>query len=116
MKKHQGWSIDVVERLKIWEPNAETVKKTDRIGPPRNILVEEQGRNDKKTSNMVDEEWFLANCISTVDHIFGGHLVDVKCTAQKEKDAWEVISPKFFVDIGVHEPEDAGDDEGQNEY
>ena len=64
---------------------------------------------------MMYEKRFLADGISSVDDPFYGYIVDVVEPGEDEKNSREVISPQFFIDVGVDESADAADDEGENE-
>lgn len=47
VKEHHSAGVDVIERFELREEYAETVKKTYRIGEPRDVTVQEKRRNDK---------------------------------------------------------------------
>ena len=64
---------------------------------------------------MVDEEAFLADEISPVNHVLDGHFIDVEGTGEEEEQSGEMIRPEMFVDVRVEKTIDAGYDEGQNE-
>jgi hypothetical protein len=64
---------------------------------------------------VVDEEAFLADEISPVNHVLDGHLIDVECTGEEEEQPGEMIRPEMFVDVRVEKAIDAGYEEGQNE-
>lgn len=93
MEKHQGGGIDVVERFEVGKPDAEPVEEADRVGPPRDVLVEEEGADDEETGDMVDEEGFLADGVTSINYILDGHFVDVECAAEEEEDTGKVIRP-----------------------
>lgn len=115
MEEHHGACIDVVERLKLWEKDAEPVKKTNRIGKPWDVVVEEKWWNDEHAGDVVDKEGLLANVVPAIHDILDGHIVDVVGASEEEEESGEMIGPEMFVDLGMQVAVDAGDDEGQDE-
>jgi hypothetical protein len=89
----QSRSVDVVERFEFREEDAKTMQKAYGVGEPGNILVEEERRNDEERSDVVNEERFLADAVSSIQDIFDGHVVNVVEARENEEEARHMISP-----------------------
>ena len=44
VEKHQGCCIDIAHRLEFRPVDTESMEEADRIGVPRDVVVEEDGR------------------------------------------------------------------------
>ena len=114
MEKHQSGCIDVIQRLELGVVDAETVQKTNRVDPPRDVLIQEERRYDEQTRKVVYVERFEANAVATVNGPLDWQIIDVVYPGEEEEDPGEVISPQFFVDVGVEQSGEEGDDEWED--
>jgi len=77
LEVHECGGIDVVEGLELGEGEAEAVQKADGVGPPGNVTIDDDGRNDEQTGNVVYEEALLADGVAAVNEVLDGYVVDV---------------------------------------
>ena len=63
------------------------MKKTNGVGKPRNIVVQEKRRDDEETGYVVDEEWFLAYWISSIHDVLNGNLIDIEDAGEYQEDS-----------------------------
>ena len=116
MEIHQGAGIYVIQRLEFRKSDAEAMQEPDGVGPPRNVGVHYERRDDEETGDVVDEERFLTDGISAVDEVLDRHIVDVVAAGKYEEETREMISPKVGLDIRVANTVDAGHQEGQDQH
>ena len=69
------------------------MQKADWIGPPGDIVIEDDGRDNEEGGNMMDEKALEADAFSSVDEIFYGDVVDVVEACEDQEESCEVISP-----------------------
>ena len=56
MEEHESSCINIVKRFKLGIVDTETVKKTNGVGKPRYVVVQEKRRDDEETGYVVNEE------------------------------------------------------------
>jgi hypothetical protein len=75
--EHHGAGINIIDKVVIWEENAETVQEAYRVGEPWYVAIKKNWRKSNQASNMMNEECFLANVISAIHNIFDRYIVPV---------------------------------------
>lgn len=93
MEEHQSRGVDIVEGFEFGEPDAEPMQETNRVGPPRDVRVEEQRRNDEQAGDVMNEERLLADCIPSVDNVLDGYVIDIEEPSKHEEHSRKMISP-----------------------
>lgn len=93
MEEHQSRGVYIVEGFEFRKPDAEPMEKADGVGPPRDVRVEEERRNDEETRDVVDEERLLADGVPSVHHILYGDVVDVEQPSKHEEHSRQMVSP-----------------------
>lgn len=91
------------------------MQKADRIGPPWDIVIEDEGRDDEEAGDMMDEKALEADALSSIDEVFYRHVVDVVEAREDQEESGEVICPKMGFDIWISDSIDAGDEERDDE-
>ena len=69
------------------------MQKSDRIGPPRDVRVEEEWRYDEEAGKVMNDERFLADSVTSIDDVLDGNIVDVVDPGEYEENSREVVSP-----------------------
>lgn len=69
------------------------MKKADGVGPPRDVMIQKQRGNYEQATDVVYEEWLLADGVSAINDPLDRHIIDVVDPGQEEKDPCEMISP-----------------------
>lgn len=116
MEVHQCDGIDIVYWFAFRECDTESMEETDGIGPPWDIVIEDDGRDDEQTGYMMYEKAFLANGVSSINEVLYGEIVDIVQTCEDQKESSEMICPQMGFYIWISDAIEACDEERDDEY
>ena len=111
---HHCCGIHVVDGLELRPEDTHSVQEADRVGKPRNVVVEEDRRKDEQTCHVMDVEWLEADRVPSIEHVLRRHIVDVVEAGENQEESGEMVGPEMSLEARVEIPVDTSDDEWQD--